>query len=139
VGGSPRRGLHDEAWATSRSRAPHTSPSRTPDELRQLILDNRARLVANPRAQYGALAIAWELRHMGVEPIPERWTIEREIARAGLARPRRRQPGYVPKGVPLSFSMTDSSSKSFSSASLLLRASRYTRRPTGTTGRVVPP
>jgi hypothetical protein len=84
---------HEESWATSRSRAPHTSPTRTPDELRQLILDARARLVANPRAQYGALAIAWELRHMGVEPIPERWTIEREIARAGLARPRRRQPG----------------------------------------------
>jgi putative transposase len=93
-------GSHDETWAASRSRAPHTSPSRTPDELRQLILDARARLVANPRAQYGALAIAWELRRMGVEPIPERWTIEREIARAGLARPRRRQPGYVPKGVP---------------------------------------
>ena len=93
-------GSHDETWAASRSRAPHTSPSRTPDELRQLILDARARLVANPRTQYGALAIAWELRHMGVEPIPERRTIERETARAGLARPRRRQSRYMPKGVP---------------------------------------
>ena len=37
---------------------------------------------------------------MGVEPVPNRWTIEREVARAGLARPRARVAGYVPKGVP---------------------------------------
>src|SRR5205085_200338 len=73
---------HEHGWARSRSRAPHSSPTRTPDELRRLILDARARLTANPRAQYGALAVAWELRHMGVEPIPERWTIERVIAAA---------------------------------------------------------
>jgi len=68
--------------------------------LRQAIVDARTRLVANPRAQYGPLAIAWELRRMGVEPIPPRWTIERVISAEGLARPRRRQAGYVPKGVP---------------------------------------
>lgn len=91
---------HEPGWARSRSRAPHTSPDRTPEELRQLILDARNRLTANPRAQYGALAVAWELRNMGVEPIPGRWTIERVIAAAGLSRPRRRPAGYVPKGVP---------------------------------------
>ena len=90
----------NEAWAKSRSRAPHHSPRRTPEGLRALILDARLRLQANSRAQYGALAVAWELRRLGVDPVPNRWTIEREIARAGLARPRRRQPGYVPKGVP---------------------------------------
>ena len=93
-------GSHDEAWASSRSRAPHTWPSRTPDELRQLILDARARLVANPRAQYGALAIAWELRPHRRGAHPRALEHEREIARAGLARPRRRQSRYVPKGVP---------------------------------------
>ena len=36
---------------------------------------------------------------MGVDPIPPRWTIERVINAEGLARPRRRQAGYVPKGV----------------------------------------
>jgi transposase len=87
-------------WAEGRSRAPHSSPTRLADDLRQSILDARARLVANPRAQFGPLAVAWELRRMGIEPIPERWTIERVISSAGLARPRRRQPGYVPKGVP---------------------------------------
>ena len=91
---------HDEAWATSRSRAPHTSPTRTPDRVRDLIVDARKRLEANPRAQYGALAVAWELRRMGVDPIPPRWTIERVIHEEGLAKHRSRQPGYVSKGVP---------------------------------------
>ncbi len=86
----------DEGWAKSRSTAPHTSPSRTPDELRLLILDARSRLTANPRAQYGALAVAWQLRRMGVDPVPERWTIERTISAAGLARPRRATPRAPP-------------------------------------------
>ena len=90
----------NQAWAEGRVRAPRTSPTRTPDVLRQAILDARARLVLNPRAQYGPLAVAWELRRMGVEPIPPRWTIERVITAAGLARPRRRQGGYVSKGCP---------------------------------------
>ena len=75
-------------------------PDPTDDELRRSIIDARARLVLNPRAQYGPLAVAWELRRMGVDPIPPRWTIERVIAAEGLARPRRRQAGYVVKGVP---------------------------------------
>ncbi len=35
-----------------------------------------------------------------MDPIPNRWTIEREIARAGLAKPRRRPANYESKGVP---------------------------------------
>ena len=89
-----------QGWAESRSRAPHRSPSRTPAELEALILAARARLVANPRAQYGSLAIQWELRRGGVEEIPPARTIERVLARAGLSRQRRRQAGYVAKGVP---------------------------------------
>ena len=88
------------SWAESRSRAPHRSPTRTSDELEALILAARARLVANPRAQYGSLAIQWELRRVGVTEIPPARTIERVLARAGVSRPRRRQAGYVPKGVP---------------------------------------
>jgi len=89
-----------QAWAESRSRAPHRSPTRTPAELEALILDARARLVANPRAQYGALAIQWELRRVGVDPVPPARTIERVLARAKVTQPRRRQAGYVSKGVP---------------------------------------
>ncbi len=89
-----------EAWAESRSRAPHHSPTRTPAELETLILEARSRLVANPRAQYGALAIQWELRRVGVDPIPPARTIERVLARAKVTQPRRRQSGYISKGVP---------------------------------------
>lgn len=56
--------------------------------------------MANPRAQYGALAIQWELRRLGVDPIPPARTIERVLARAGVVRPKRRSAGYVSKGVP---------------------------------------
>jgi len=90
----------DDRWAESRSRAPLRSPSRTPDEIEALILAARARLVANPRGQYGSLAIQWELRRVGVEQIPPARTIERVLARGGVSRPRRRQLGYVSKGVP---------------------------------------
>lgn len=91
---------HDDGWAASRSRAPHSSPTRTSDSLAGQILAARERLVANPRAQYGSLAIQWELRRLGVNPIPPRWTVERVLTRAGVTRPRRRSPGYVSKGVP---------------------------------------
>jgi len=86
-------------WALGHSRAPLSSPQRLGEGVRALIIDARTRLVANPRAQYGALAVAWELRRMGVDPIPGAWTIDRVIRDAGLARPRRRPAAYVPKGV----------------------------------------
>lgn len=89
-----------DGWAQSRSRAPHTHPNQTPAAVEQQVLDARARLVANPRAQYGALAVQWELRRLGVDPIPPARTIERVLARAGVARPNRRPAGYVSKGVP---------------------------------------
>ena len=89
-----------DGWNESRSRAPHHSPTRTYDELRDQILGARARLVANPRAQYGALAIQWELRRLGVTDIPIARTIERVLARAGVAQPRRRKAGYISKHVP---------------------------------------
>lgn len=96
---------HDESgeeqrWAQDRSRAPHHSPTKLDDETRDLIIAARERLVANPRAQYGALAIQWELRRIGVTDIPPSWTIDRVLARAGVTRPRRRQAGYVSKNVP---------------------------------------
>lgn len=90
----------DERWAEGRSRAPRSSPTQIDDGLAGQILAARERLVANPRAQYGSLAIQWELRRLGVDPIPPARTIERVLQRAGVSRPRRRQAGYVSKGVP---------------------------------------
>ncbi len=91
---------HEDGWADGRSRAPHHSPTRTGPALEAAIINARRRLVANPRAQYGALAVQWELRRLGIDPIPPARTVERVIARAGLSRPRRRGVGYVAKGVP---------------------------------------
>lgn len=92
---------HDNSWAQGRSRAPHHSPTQTPERLADLIITARRSLVENPRAQYGALAVQWELRRLGVTDIPPARTIERVLQRAGMSRPRRaRRNGYVPKGVP---------------------------------------
>jgi len=46
------------------------------------------------------LAIGWELHKLGVDPVPAAWTINRIIADAGLAKPRRRPSAYESKGVP---------------------------------------
>ena len=91
---------HDDAWATGRSTAPHHSPTQAPAGLAELIVSARKALVANPRAQYGALAVQWELRRLGVTDIPPARTIERVLERAGMSRPRRRhRDGYISKGV----------------------------------------
>lgn len=89
-----------EDWSQDHSRAPHNSPSQTPELVRTQIIEARKRLVANPRAQYGSLAIAWELRRLGIDPIPPARTIERIVATAGPARPRRGGERYASKGVP---------------------------------------
>ena len=87
-------------WAQSRSTAPHKSPNQTAAELEAKIVAARERLVANPRSQYGALAIQWELRRLGVDPIPPARTVERVLQRSGVAKPQRQGSRYVSKGRP---------------------------------------
>lgn len=87
-------------WAQSRSRAPKHSPSRTAQAVRDQVLAVRAKLEVNPQSQYGPLAIAWELQLLGVDPVPEIWTINRILAQAQVTRRRGRQPGYRSKGAP---------------------------------------
>lgn len=94
-------GRHDPAnadWATGRKRGPERAPHRTAAETEALVLAVRERLVANPWAQVGAEAIAWELKKLGAEPPPRR-TIERILARGGATR-RRGRGRRQPKGVP---------------------------------------
>lgn len=88
----------DPDWAAERSRAAHQIANRTPRELEAQVLSVRERLEANPWAQIGAEAIAWELSKLGACP-PATRTIERILAREGKVR-RRRRPRYEPKGVP---------------------------------------
>lgn len=88
-----------EDWATARSRAPHMSPSRTKPKLEALVLRVRARLQANPWAQIGAAAIAWELEKLRLRQLPELRTIERILERAEVPR-RERRVRYAAKGTP---------------------------------------
>ncbi len=94
-------GRHDPAdpgWAEGAKRGPKRAPNRTPASVEAQVLAVRERLVANPWAQIGADAIAWELGKLGVEPPPRR-TIEQILIRAGASkRPRRER--RKPKGVP---------------------------------------
>jgi transposase len=87
----------DEDWSMDHSRAPRTTPTRTPEGTEQLILRIRERLMADPWAQVGAAAIAWELEKLGFEHPPEAWTIDRILRRAGVPK-RRARTDYVPKG-----------------------------------------
>jgi putative transposase len=78
----------DPGWADGRSRAPKRMARRTAGDVEARVLAVRARLEANPWAQVGAPAIAWELEKLGaVVPAPR--TIERILGRAGVTvRPR---------------------------------------------------
>jgi transposase len=86
-------------WAASRSRAARRVANRTDPEVEALVLEVRARLAADPWSQVGAVAIAWELRKLGLAEVPELRTIERILARHGIVR-RPRRERRTPKGTP---------------------------------------
>jgi transposase len=88
----------DEGWAAGRKRGPKRAANRTPAELERQVIAVRERLAANPWAQVGADAVAWELEKVGVEPPPRR-TLERILARGGATR-RRGGGRRASKGVP---------------------------------------
>jgi len=88
----------NESWARERSRAPKSQARRTSEATERIVLEIRERLMANPWAQVGATAIAWEMDKLGLDP-PETWTINRILRRAGVSR-RRSRHRYVPKGTP---------------------------------------
>lgn len=87
----------EPAWAESRSRAPRRVANRTPAETEALVVGVRERLAENPWSQVGAVAIAWELRKLGLDVLPSLRTIERILARGGVPR-RARRPRRTPKG-----------------------------------------
>lgn len=89
----------NESWAADNPRAPRTRPTRTPEGTRRLVLKIRQRLMADPWAQVGAVAIAWELHKLAFEHPPETWTIERILKEARVPK-RRARTAYVPKGTP---------------------------------------
>jgi putative transposase len=84
------------AWAQSRSHAPHHLTAKTPQAVECLVCEIRQRLVQTRYAQRGAFAIQWQLQQLGVQALPEIWTINRILHRHGLAGQRR----YQPRGTP---------------------------------------
>ena len=75
----------DEGWADSHSRAPKTLANRTDGETEALALKVRRHLAAEPWAQVGASAIAWELTKLGIADPPPARTIERILGRRKAA------------------------------------------------------
>jgi len=88
---------HDASWATGRSRAPKRVANRTAAGVEAQVLEVRGRLEANPWAQVGAPAIAWELEKLGAVVPPQR-TIEEILQRAGATR-RERHGRRAAKGI----------------------------------------
>ena len=89
---------HDPGWAEGLSRAPKRVANRTAAGVAAQVLEVRKRLEANPWAQVGAPAIAWELSKLGAVVPPER-TIEEILERAGATK--RQRPGRrASKGIP---------------------------------------
>ena len=75
----------DENWYKDKSKANKVIHSKTDKELESLVCNIRSKLAKTKYAQIGALAIQWELKKLGVKPIPI-WTINRIIKRNKLVK-----------------------------------------------------
>jgi putative transposase len=86
----------NSAWAQSHSRAPQRIATKTPQGVERLVCEIRQRLVQTRYAQRGAFAMQWHLQQLGVQPLPEVWTMNRILQRHGLVG----QSPYQPRGTP---------------------------------------
>ena len=87
--------FQDESWVGlhSRSRAPHHSPKRLPEAVRQSICEARSELEAAVAEKeglryIGAGAVRARLQDKGVHPLPSTASIERVLHKAGMTHPR---------------------------------------------------
>ena len=87
-----------DAGLEDRSRAPHQTPTKTPDRVVAKVLAVRDDLEANPVASIGGLTILAEMERDRFTPIPSVATIERILQRHDRTRPRRKKQR---SGVPL--------------------------------------
>ena len=86
----------DSGWFEELSHRPRKShPMRTSVEKEEAVVNIRKQLAETRYSQTGAFAIQWEMKKLGLEPLPA-WTINRILKRNGLIRPRQK---YQPSGV----------------------------------------
>jgi len=78
-------------WFKAHSRRPHRQPQQLPPETEKLVIEIRQRLVGSRYAQIGAVAIQWEMKKLGIEPLPL-WSINRILKRKGLIFAREKRP-----------------------------------------------
>jgi len=90
---------HSESddWYKEKPRAPKKVANKTCEKLENLVVAVRKRLEETKYAQTGTLAIAWELKKLGLEEIPKPWTINRILSRHGLIK---KKNSYERSGKP---------------------------------------
>ena len=77
---------NDENWYKDRLKTPRLIYNKTSEETETLVCNVRNKLVKTKYAQIGALPIQWELKKLGLKPIPPIWTINRIIKRNNLVK-----------------------------------------------------
>ncbi|HPM22137.1 MAG TPA: integrase core domain-containing protein [Thermotogota bacterium] len=85
----------DPHWYQDQSRRPFQTPSRTPDEIVEIVKFVRLELY-NQGVFCGAQAIRWRMEELQVQPLPSLRTIARILVRHSLTH--RRTGRYEPKG-----------------------------------------
>jgi len=70
-------------WYEEESRRPKVVHRRPSPQLEEMILKVRDKLVGMTYAQTGAVSIQWELKKLGVTPLPQVWQINRVLKRGG--------------------------------------------------------
>jgi transposase len=97
---------HD--WHKDLSRTPKSSPRALDQKMERLIVQTRKQLEKTKYAQIGAIAIAWKLTKLNIDP-PPIWTINRVLKRNNLTKKRKK--GYQPKGKSYPYITIDSPNK----------------------------
>ncbi|MDI6689303.1 MAG: helix-turn-helix domain-containing protein [Actinomycetota bacterium] len=86
-----------DTWYRGKSRAPKKVANKTDEKLEQLVVAVRKKLEQTKYAQIGTLAIAWELKKLGLEEIPKPWTVNRILSRHNLTK---KKESYERSGKP---------------------------------------
>jgi putative transposase len=114
---------NDPNWFKEQSRAPKTILKQYNNEMEQLILETRNKLLSRPYLQYGPQAIYYSLIQENKNPPPV-WTIARILKRNNLTRTKR-STSYISKGKNYPYNFTMSHQMDFVGPRYLYIKSRF--------------